>query len=75
MASLAGLIPNYVDPQSRGSSPTIITLILTSISFVVVVLRYYVRIYVLKSFGSDDLFIGAAMVGSCPILGIAPAFY
>ncbi len=62
MAGPSETIPNYVNTQFRGSSITIITLIFSSISLVVVLLRYYTRIHLLKSFGSDDVFIGAAMV-------------
>ena len=68
MTNLVEPIPNYVNPESRGPSLTIITSILTSISFIVVMLRYYVRLHVLKSFGSDDVFIGAAMVRSLATL-------
>lgn len=54
--------PTYHNAQSRGATLPIITLILTSISFIVVTLRGYLRIYILRSFGLDDLFIGLALI-------------
>lgn len=54
--------PTYHNAQSRGAILPIITLVLTSISFIMVMLRGYLRIYILRRSGLDDLFIGLALV-------------
>lgn len=55
-------IPNYVNPDTRGPALDIITIALTSVAGVVIGLRYYLRLCLLRSFGSDDIFIGLALV-------------
>lgn len=54
--------PNYVNPDTRGPALNIIALGLTSIVGIVIGLRYYMRFCLLKSFGSDDILIGLALV-------------
>jgi hypothetical protein len=53
---------NYVNPQTRGDSLIIVNAVLMSLVTFVVFLRLYVRIYLLRWFGIDDLFIIIALV-------------
>lgn len=55
---------NYHDPETRGNGLIIVNVVLMSIVTFVVCLRLYVRIYLLRWFGIDDLFIIIALVGS-----------
>jgi hypothetical protein len=59
--------PNFDNPKTRDHASYIgITVSLTSLTFVVVACRTYVRFYMLRTPGWDDLFIFfAAVSGSC----------
>ncbi|EAS32618.3 uncharacterized protein CIMG_03642 [Coccidioides immitis RS] len=46
--------PNYVDPEHKGPELIIVSLIFTSISFVIVGLRMFVRLRIKKPAGWDD---------------------
>lgn len=53
---------NYLNPQTRGNTLIIVNIILMSLVTFVVFLRLYVRVYLLRWFGIDDLFIIVALV-------------
>ena len=65
--------PNYKNPATRGNGVTIINAILISLSVILVALRLYVRIAIIKWFGLDDFFLILALVssGSCPRCTVA----
>lgn len=55
--------PNYVDPKDvRGPQLPIITFVLFPIALVTVALRIFTRLFISKSFGSDDWFLLAAII-------------
>jgi hypothetical protein len=56
-------VPNYIDPVKRGPSLMIFNAVLISIVTFMVLLRIYVRAYMLRWLGVDDLFIIIALVG------------
>lgn len=47
---------------NRGPELQAVCLTMASLSFVSVVLRFYVRIRLVKAFGWDDFFMGCALV-------------
>ena len=53
---------NYTNPETRGNGLIIVNAVLMSLVTFVVFLRLYVRIYLLRWFGIDDLFIIIALV-------------
>ncbi|RPA93911.1 hypothetical protein L873DRAFT_1632040, partial [Choiromyces venosus 120613-1] len=55
-------VPNYIDPESRGSMLVVVPVVLTVISFFVVLLRLYTRCVLIRSVGADDWLIGASAV-------------
>jgi hypothetical protein len=55
-------LPNYQNPETRGNSLLIVNAVLMSLVTFVVFLRLYVRVYLLRWFGIDDLFIIIALV-------------
>jgi len=54
--------PDYISPETRGPGLIILNSVLIIILTVVVLLRLYVRVHMLKWFGIDDLFIIVALV-------------
>ena len=54
--------PNYVDPETRGPMLVVVPVVLAIISFLIVVLRLYIRFVLIKSVGPDDWLIGASTV-------------
>jgi hypothetical protein len=54
--------PNYTNPQTRGPSVVIFNAVLISIVTFTVLLRLYVRAYMLRWLGIDDVFIIIALV-------------
>jgi hypothetical protein len=54
--------PNYVDPVKRGNSLTVLNTVFVAVALVVVGLRIYTRIFVVRFFGVDDVFIIIAAV-------------
>lgn len=54
--------PNYVNPVTNGHARAIIIWTLTPLVLAAIVLRYYTRLRVTKSFGIDDILIGVAVV-------------
>ena len=56
-------IGNYVNPETRGHTLVIVNAVLMTLVTFVVFLRLYVRVYLLRWFGIDDLFIIVALVG------------
>jgi hypothetical protein len=54
--------PNYEHPQTRGSSVVILSSILVIAVVLIVILRLYVRVYILRRRSLDDLFAVAALV-------------
>lgn len=55
--------PNYVDPVLRGPANITIIAIFFPLALLVVGIRIYTRIRLSKSFGIDDWFILATLVG------------
>ncbi|EEQ34352.1 conserved hypothetical protein [Microsporum canis CBS 113480] len=53
--------PNYVDPEYQGPQLVIVTLTFCSLSYIVVVLRMYVRLRIKKNAGWDDWLIVATL--------------
>ena len=49
-----GIIPNFVDPESRAHAVLVGSGILTALTIIVVVLRFYTRIFVTKIVGWED---------------------
>jgi len=54
--------PNYVDPETRGPMLVVVPVVLVIISFLIVALRLYTRVVLIKSVGADDWLIGASTV-------------
>ena len=54
--------PNYVDPIRRGPSLVIVNSVLLPLAIVIVGLRLYTRLFIIRSAGLDDLFIALAVV-------------
>jgi hypothetical protein len=57
-------VPNYTNPVTRGPSLVIFNAVLISVVTFTVLLRIYVRAYMLRWLGVDDLFIVFALVSS-----------
>ncbi|QSZ35475.1 hypothetical protein DSL72_008345 [Monilinia vaccinii-corymbosi] len=55
-------MPNYVDPETRGKGVVIVNAILFPVALGVLLIRFYTRLHISKSFGLDDWLIIAAMV-------------
>ena len=55
--------PNYADPVTRGPQLRIVALLGLILVWLTVGLRLYVRGFILKAFGIDDVFIAMALVG------------
>lgn len=55
---------NYTNPETRGNTLVIVNVVLMSLVTFVVFLRLYVRVYLLRWFGIDDLFIIIALVSN-----------
>jgi hypothetical protein len=55
-------LPNYVDPVTRGNSLTVLNTVFIGIALVIVALRIYTRVFVVRFFGIDDAFIIIAVV-------------
>lgn len=53
---------NHLNPETRGNTLIIVNIVLMSLVTFVVFLRLYVRVYLLRWFGIDDLFIIIALV-------------
>jgi hypothetical protein len=49
-----GTIPNFVDPPNIGYRQTTTNIVVLVIMIIVVFLRLYTRIFIVKSFGYDD---------------------
>lgn len=49
-----GTIPNFVNPPSIGYQQTMTNIVVLVIMIIVVALRLYTRIFIVKSFGYDD---------------------
>ncbi|KEY64630.1 hypothetical protein S7711_02834 [Stachybotrys chartarum IBT 7711] len=62
--------PNYEDPQTRGVAGKVVAISLMSITTVVLILRFYSRLWVTKGRGLDDALIFAAFF---PALGFSVA--
>lgn len=59
--------PNFINPYSRGQRIVISSIILTSFAFVFVLARVFVKGFITKRFGWDDVFCVAAMVMPEPL--------
>jgi hypothetical protein len=55
-----------IDTGSRQVPLVVIQIVLVSVAFVVYSLRLYTRSHLLRSLGSDDYIMGAAMVSLVP---------
>lgn len=56
--------PNYVDPVTRGPALIIVNAIFLSLCTIALLLRLYTRVFIKRWFGSDDVFIILAYVGT-----------
>ncbi|KAL8829439.1 MAG: hypothetical protein Q9170_006169 [Blastenia crenularia] len=54
--------PNYVDPVTRGSALTVVNIVFIILVFIVAGLRFYTRLRITHSFGTDDWVIGASLI-------------
>lgn len=54
--------PNYVMPD-KGNTLFVLNIVMVSVVFVVVGLRYYARVFIAGGLGADDVAIGLAVVG------------
>lgn len=54
--------PNYVDPEYQGHQMAVIGITFLIISFIIVALRMYVRLFMRRSAGWDDWLIVITMV-------------
>jgi len=54
--------PNYLTPVTHGNSLVLVISIFLALVVLAVGLRFYTRIIIKKGFGSDDIFIGLALV-------------
>lgn len=54
--------PNYVNPETRGSALTVVNVIFIILVVIVAALRFYTRIKITHSFGTDDWVIAASLV-------------
>jgi hypothetical protein len=55
-------MPNYTDPHTRGPALLVINLAFIAICTIMVALRMYARVIVVRWFGWDDIFILFALV-------------
>jgi hypothetical protein len=58
--------PNYIDPVTRGPDLLIVSIVFTSLAFVLTSLRIYTRLWITGSFGVDDLLGVVALVRALP---------
>jgi hypothetical protein len=56
--------PNYDHPETRSEAFIIVNSLFLALSIVAVILRLYTRIFVVRWFGSDDIFITIAILFS-----------
>jgi hypothetical protein len=49
--------PNYENPATRGPALLVLNSVFLAISSIFVLLRVYTRVFMVKSFGWDDLYI------------------
>lgn len=61
--------PNYINPETRGPALTIVNIIFIILVFLIVGLRYYTRLRITRSFGTDDIVIGLSVV-SWQVVGV-----
>ncbi|OCK85191.1 hypothetical protein K432DRAFT_431768 [Lepidopterella palustris CBS 459.81] len=66
---LSWALPNYTDLYTRGIALVIMNGAFISLVLVVVTLRIYTRIVIMRWFGSDDVFIAFALILICSIYG------
>jgi hypothetical protein len=56
--------PNYIDPVKRGPALLLVNAILVPLAFIVVGLRLYTRLRIVRLAGLDDFFIALALIPS-----------
>ena len=56
--------PNYINPITRGPGLIIVECIALSVAMVCLLLRLYVRAFLMRNTGLDDWIMVAAMVGT-----------
>lgn len=59
---------NFSNSESKGPTLVVVELLLISITYVVVLLRVYSKVYLRKAFGLDDWLILPATVGTPTLL-------
>jgi hypothetical protein len=59
--------PNYINPEDRGWTSSIVLLVFLSITFIVFVARIWARLAVGKNSGLDDILMSLAMF---PLIGL-----
>jgi hypothetical protein len=57
-----GTVPNFVDPISRGQDIVIASIVLSSVALAFVSVRIFVKLFITRRFGWDDVFACAALV-------------
>lgn len=57
-----GVVPNYIDPYSRGQQIVITGIVLSSVALIFVTARVLVKLVLTKHFGWDDIFALGALV-------------
>ncbi|KAH6654632.1 hypothetical protein BKA67DRAFT_658915 [Truncatella angustata] len=55
-------VPNYINPETRGSAGKIVGIVLVSLVTIIIILRMYTRRFISKGFGLDDVLILLAFV-------------
>jgi hypothetical protein len=63
---VASWSPNYTNPETSGQGIVILTIILLAVTYVVVIMRLWARLYLSKNRGIDDALIVFNMV--CSVL-------
>jgi hypothetical protein len=59
--------PNYINPEDRGWSSSIVLLVMLGITFFVFIARIWARLAIGKNAGLDDILMGVAML---PLFGL-----
>lgn len=55
--------PNYIDPVTRGDGIVVVSAVFGSLATIAIALRAYSRLWITRTFGTDDVLILLAWVG------------
>ena len=54
--------PNFINPETHGPGVFVVNIMLMIVVLIVVGIRFYIRLRITRTFGADDVLIGAALV-------------